>query len=404
MLASLAWKNVWRNKKRSLIMILAIALGLWGSLLAGAIWMGWGESMVNTAIDRDLSHIQIHNQKYLQNKEITNFIPDGFRVLKETISVPGVKAASGRTLIEGMAASPISTFGVKIVGILPVEEKKVTNIHTRLIEGKYFESNDRNPIIIGKKLADRLNLKLRSKIIISFQGLDGSLIYAAFRIVGIYKTESALFDQSNVFVQQANLFRLLNTEPIIHEIAIRLQSSRLMPQIYNEVKTKYPNLSVQTWKEIAPEIAVTSAAMESFTYLFLTIILLALLFGITNTMLMSVMERIRELGVLIAVGMKRIKVFTTILLETIMLSLTGAAGGFAIGGITITYFSYTGIDFSAFASTMESFGASPTLYPFLPMSMYIALPLMIVITASLSAALPAWKAVHIEPATAVRIY
>jgi len=404
MLASLAWKNIWRNKKRSLIIVLAITLGLWGCLLAGAVWMGWGESMVNTAIDRDLAHIQIHKKGFIQNKEITNFIPEGFQILKQTRSIPEVKAVSSRTVVEGMAASPTSTFGVKIVGIVPAEAKEVTDVHKRLIAGKYFEGDSRNPTVIGKKLADRLNLKLHSKIILSFQAMDGSLVYAACRIVGIYKTESALFDQLNVFVRQNDLFRLLNSEPIIHEIAIRTESSRTMLQVYDVLKVKYSNLSVQTWKELSPEVAVTAAAMESFTYLFLVIILFALLFGITNTMLMAVMERIRELGVLIAVGMKKGKVFAMILLETILLSITGGIAGFAIGGLTIAYFAHAGIDFSAFASSLESFGASTILYPFLPMSMYIALPIMIIVTASLAAALPAWKAIHIQPSSAIRMY
>ncbi|NOY61200.1 MAG: ABC transporter permease [Calditrichaeota bacterium] len=404
MITSLAWKNIWRNKKRSLIIILATALGLWGCLLAGAIWMGWGESMVDTAIDRDLSNIQIHKKGYTQNKEATNFIPDGFRIIKETQSIAGVKAVSGRTLIDGMASSPISTFGVKIVGIVPAQAKKVTDIYNRLVEGNYFAGNGRNPIVIGKKLADRLGLKLHSKIVLSFQGLDGSLNYAALRIVGIYKTESSLFDQSNVFMQQADLLRLLNSKPIIHEIAIRTESARIMPQVYDALKTKYAHLAVQTWKELAPEVAFTSAAMESFTYIFLGIILFALLFGITNTMLMAVMERIRELGVLIALGMKKGKVFAMILLETILLSITGGVAGIVIGGLSIAYFSHTGIDLSALASSMETFGTSTLLHPFLPLDMYIALPVMIVITATISAVLPAWKAVHIQPSAAIRTY
>ncbi|NIA29011.1 MAG: FtsX-like permease family protein [Actinobacteria bacterium] len=404
MIASLAWKNIWRNKKRSLIIILATALGLWGCLLAGAIWMGWGESMVDTAIDRDLSNIQIHKKGYTQNNEIVNFIPNGFRILKETQSIAGVKAVSGRTLVEAMAASPTSTFGVKIVGIIPAQAKKVTDIYNRLIEGNYFTGNGRNPIVIGKKLATRLGLKLHSKIVLSFQGLDGSLNYAAFRIVGIYKTESSLFDQSNVFMQQADLFRLLSSKPIIHEIAIRTESARIMPQVYDVLKPKYSHLAVQTWEELAPEVAFTSAAMESFTYIFLGIILFALLFGITNTMLMAVMERVRELGVLIAVGMKKGKIFAMILLETILLSITGGIAGIVIGGLSIAYFSHTGIDLSALASSMETFGASTLLHPFLPLDMYIALTVMIVITASISAVLPAWKAVHIQPSAAIRTY
>ena len=404
MIESLAWKNTWRNKKRSFIIVLAIALGLWGSLLAGAIWMGWGESMVNTAIDRDLSNIQIHKKGYTRNKEIINFIPNGFRILKETQQIPGVQAVSGRTLVEAMAASPVSTFGVKIVGIIPARAKKVTDIHNMLIEGNYFIERTRNPIIIGKKLADRLGLKLHSKIVLSFQGMDGSLNYAACRIVGIYKTNSALFDQSNVFMKQSDLFRLLNTKPVIHEIAVRTESSRIMPKVYDALKTKYTHLAVQTWKELAPDVALTSVAMESYTYMFLGLILFALLFVITNTMLMPVMERVRALGLLIAVGMKRGKVFSMILLETVLLSITGGVAGIVTGGLSIAYFSHTGIDLSAFASGMETFGASTMVHPFLPLDMYIALLLMVVATAILSAVLPAWNAIHIQPSEAIRTY
>jgi len=404
MIATLAWKNTWRNKKRSIIIVLAIALGLWGSLLAGAIWMGWGESMVNTAIDRNLSHIQIHKNGFMRNRDITNFIPDGFRILKETQHIPGVKAVSGRTLIDAMAASPVSTFGVKIVGIVPAQAKKVTDIHSLLIEGTYFVGKTRNPIIIGKKLADRLDLKLHSKIVLSFQGLDGSLNYAACRIVGIYKTDSAFFDQSNVFMKQSDLFRLLNSKPIIHEIAIKTESSRVMPKVYDALKAKYAHLAVQTWKELAPDVALTSVAMEGYTYMFLGLILFALLFGITNTMLMAVMERVRELGVLIAVGMKKEMVFGMILLETVLLSITGGVAGIAIGGLSIAYFSYTGIDLFTFVSAKETFVTSTLIYPFLPIDMYIALLVMVVATAILSAVLPAWNAIHIQPSEAIRTY
>jgi putative ABC transport system permease protein len=136
MLASLAWKNIWRNKKRSLIIVTAITFGLWGCLLAGAIMMGWGESMVNTAIDRDLAHIQIHKPGFSQDKDITKYIPDGTTILDEIRAFPGVKAVSGRTLVEGMAASPTSTFGVLCTGINPAEAKEVTDIHDLLIEVK----------------------------------------------------------------------------------------------------------------------------------------------------------------------------------------------------------------------------------------------------------------------------
>jgi putative ABC transport system permease protein len=368
------------------------------------LMMGMGESIVNTAINRDLSHIQIHEKNYLLEKEFTSFIPNAADVMTQVQGLTGVTAVSGRTLIEGMASSPTSSYGVEIVGINPGNAKMVTNIHEKIVTGSYFATDYKNQMLIGQKLAKRLNLKLHSKLVLSFQGLDGAIVYLACRIVGIYKTESALFDEMNVFVEQTNLFRVLNTKPIIHEIAIRTESSRVMPMIYEAIKTKFPNLAVQSWKEIAPEIAFLSVTMENFTYLFVTIILFALLFGITNTMLMSVVDRIRELGVLIAVGMKKTKVAIMILLETIFLSVTGGFLGILFGGLSILYFSFSGINMSAFSSSVESFGTSAILHPFLPAVMYITMTIMIIFAANIAALMPAWKAIHIHPSEAIRTY
>jgi putative ABC transport system permease protein len=404
MILALAWKNIWRNKKRSLIITVAIAFGLWGGLFSGAVMMGMVESVVETAINRDLSHIQIHKMDYSKDKEIVNYIPGSMHVLENLKKIDNVKAVSGRTLIDGMISSPTSSFGTKIIGINPEDAIKVTDIHQSLVEGKYFGEKYRNQIIVGKKLTERLDLKLRSKVVLSFQNLEGEITYIACRIVGIYKTASTLFDESNVYVQQKDLFRVLNTEPVFHEIAIRVDNSEQIVPVANLIKSKYASLEIKTWSQLAPEVAFLSETTEIYTYVFVAIILLALLFGITNTMLMSVVDRIREFGVLLAIGMKKGRVFVMIVLETLLLSLTGGIVGTLISVICIAYFGGTGMDLSAIAASLESFGASTMLYPFLPMTMYVLLTIMIIIAANIASLLPAWKAMHLVPSEAIRIY
>lgn len=402
MLTSLAWKNIWRSPKRSGIIIAAITFGLWGGLLAGGVMMGWGESMVNSAIDRDLGHIQIHRPGFTRDRGTNNYIPGAMNMLGKIRSVPGVVGVAGRTIIDGIAASPTSTFGVQISGADPEQARKVTRIDGLIVEGEYLSDKGRNPVVVGRKLAERLNLKLKSKLVLSFQAMDSSMISAAFRVRGIYKSESSPFDESHVFVNRDDLTRLLGGETAIHEIAVRVESAQLLPQVLTVLKSDYPTLAVESWKEIAPEVALTASSMAFWSYIFVGIILLALVFGITNTMLMAVMERTRELGILIAVGMKRSKVFRMILLETGMLSLTGGVGGMLCGWITIGILAHTGLDFSAFAASLESFGASAVLYPFLPLQMYIVLVVMIIVAATIGATLPAWKAVHLMPSRAIR--
>jgi len=171
MILSLAWKNIWRNKKRSLIITAAIAFGLWGGLFSDAVMMGMIESIVETAINRDLSHIQIHTDTYSQNRIVTNFIPDGVKILNDLSHIKNIEAVSGRTLIEGMISSPTSSFGTKIIGINPEQAKAVTDIHKSLSEGGFFNAKYKNQIIVGKKLTERLNIKIRSKVVLSFQNL-----------------------------------------------------------------------------------------------------------------------------------------------------------------------------------------------------------------------------------------
>lgn len=404
MILALAWKNIWRNKKRSLIITIAIAFGLWGGLFSGAVMMGMVESVVETAINRDLSHIQIHKMDYSKEKEIVNYIPGSIHVLENIRKIDGVKMVSGRTLINGMISSPTSSFGTKIIGINPESAKQVTDIHQSLVEGKYFGEKYRNQIIVGKKLTERLDLKLRSKVVLSFQNLEGEITYIACRIVGIYKTASTLFDESNAYVQQNDLFRVLNSEPVFHEIAIRVDNTEQITPVADLIKSKYESLEIKTWSQLAPEVAFLSETTEIYTYVFVAIILLALLFGITNTMLMSVVDRIREFGVLLAIGMKKGRVFVMIVLETLLLSFTGGIVGTLISVLSIAYFSGSGMDLSAIAASLESFGASTMLYPFLPMAMYVILTVMIIIAANIAALLPAWKAMHLVPSEAIRIY
>jgi putative ABC transport system permease protein len=402
MLLSLAWKNIWRNKKRSLIVVLAITFGLWGGLFSGSIMMGMGESIVNTAIDRDLAHLQLHHKEFKSEKDISLIIPNSGVVIESLGEMTEVDAACGRFIIEGMAASANSNFGVQITSIDPQKEKSVTNLYTRLIEGSYFESDRKNQIVIGKKLAERLNLKLRSKIILSFQGIGDEIIHYACRVSGIYKSESSQFDELYVYVSQKDLFRLLDSKPAVHEIAVRLKSAKILDDVKMKLSDKYPGLLVERWTDMAPELAFLSVTMQNFTYLFVAIILCALLFGITNTMLMSVVDRIREFGILLALGMKKGKIFLMIILETVFLSLTGGAGGILIGGLTIWYFSGAGIDLSIVAASMESFGSSTMLYPYLPYIMYIILTIMIVLSANVAAIFPAIKAIRLRPAEAIR--
>ena len=196
-------------------------------------------------------------------------------------------------------------------------------------EGKYLDSTGINSAIVGKKLAEKLNLRIHSKLVLSFPGLDGSITYGAFRIVGIFETESSIFDKSTVFVNSRDITRLLGAKSIVHEIALRLDNADLVPPVLTSLRATYPQFIIESWKDIAPEMKLTAELTNVTMVFFLAIILFGLLFGITNTMLMSVLDRVREFGMVMAIGMKRKQVFAQIFLETVLLSLVGSSIGIA---------------------------------------------------------------------------
>jgi ABC-type lipoprotein release transport system permease subunit len=404
MLLILAWRNIWRNKKRSFIIIAAIAAGLLSGLFASAVMFGMGESLINSTIDRDLGHIQIHSTKFEDEKLLADTIPDYQSALQVIKNQNFISGYSSRVVVEGMGSSATTSTGLRIVGINPLNEKTVTTIHKRINSGNYFEEKKRNQILIGKKLADDLGIREKSKIVLSFQDFDGNIIYGAFRVSGIFETESSVFDKMNVFLEENNLFSLLKTEPVYHEIAIRLSSAQQVDSVYSKLNAELHDLSVKSWKALAPELKLMDEMIGLQLNIFLGVILFALLFGITNTMLMSVIERVREFGVLMAIGMKRRRVFTMIIVETILLSLVGGIIGMILAFISISWIGDVGIDLSAFTEGFTAWSMSPMLHPVLPISFYVSITLMIIITAIFSAVYPAIKAIKLKPAQAIRTY
>jgi putative ABC transport system permease protein len=408
MLLNLAWRNIWRNKRRSLIIISAIAVGLLCGLFATAVMFGMADAYVNSTIDRDLGHIQIHSEQFEDEKLLTDTIPNTNSVITEIKKQPALKGYSSRVIIEGMAASAASSGGVRIIGIDPEQEKTVTTIFKQLVDGNYFSEDNETrripAIVVGSKLAGNLGLKERSKIVLSFQGLDSSIVYGAFRVTGIFRSGSTQFDRSNIFVKEEDLFSLLGSTPIYHEIVVRLNSVQDVDSAFSTLHSRLSDLSVKHWKDLAPDLKLMDEMTGMQLTIFLGVILFALMFGITNTMLMSVMERVREFGVLMSIGMKRGRVFLMIIAETISLSLIGGISGMILASAVIAYYGNTGIDLSAFAAGFSEWSINPVLQPYLPLVFYFTISLMVIVTAILSAVYPAIKAIKLKPAQAIRTY
>lgn len=405
MLLSISWRNIWRNKVRSLVIIFSIALGIFAGVISASFFKGMANQRINKVINTELSYIQIHNPGFEQTSDFANFITNAKQIEDEVIKIPNVTGVSRRMSIQSMVASAETASGVKISGIFPENEKAVTNISTKIIDGKYFEGISRNPVVIGEKLAKKLNVKVRSKIILTIQDIDNNITSGAFRIAGIYSTNNNIFDEVNIFVRFSDIQKLTNfPENGAHEIAINISDNENLSTIFTEVEQVTGNkLDVKTWKELSPEMNYLTEAMDMYMYIFIIIILMALLFGIINTMLMVVMERTKEIGMLMAIGMNKGRVFWMIVLESVLLSLTGGIVGIVIGALSSKYGETHPIDLSMWAQGYQQLGYDAFVYTKLDPTMLINVTVLVIITGVIAAIYPAYKALKNDPADALRM-
>jgi putative ABC transport system permease protein len=402
MLTKIASRNIWRSKKRSLIIITAVSIGLWAGIFMMAFYNGMIEQRVNSAITSELSHIQLHHSEFRKEYELKYHLPKGKKLLEIIRSNNTVKAASVRIIIKGMIASPSGSSGITINGIIPELEQQLTNLKGKIIKGNYFNPKKNNEIILSEKLRKKLNLNLNKKTILTFQDKNGNLASAAFRIQAIYKTINAPYDDANVFVKINDIDSLAGIPNEVNEIAVLLQSSKSLNETQSDLKQKFPGIEIMNWMEIAPELRLTVSVGDQMVFIFMGIILLALAFGIVNTMMMAVLERTREIGMLLALGMNKFKIFMMILLETFFLILAGCPIGILLGFLSILISQKTGIDLSNFSEVYSSFGYSSIIYPSLTTRQFEIIMFLVVITAIFSALLPARRALQLNPAESLK--
>lgn len=473
MLISVAWKNVWRNKLRSLVVIFAVMIGLLAGSMGVALMEGVAKKRAKTAIHNEISHIQIHHPEFQENYEAKFNITNSKDILSYLPKIEKVKTVTQRLILNAGLKTDRGNTDALIYGINPEKEKQVTEIYSYIKDGQgsYFESNKKNQILISETTAKKLKLdrykitqetidllvkakfpekdtaalyivsgkkfrtqksffdKLRelidpsivedfefllikhsitfnrkTKVVVSLQDTSAGIAGDLFRVTGIYKTSNRMFDERTVFVNKKDLATLTGyNESNPHEIAILLNDRGIANAYAKELREKYPNLKIESWGEIDPMVIMIAEYMVIFNYFLIAFILSALAFGIVNTMLMAIMERTKELGMLAAIGMNRKRVFSMIMLETIFLTIVGALVGLAINYGIISYLSDVGIDLTKqMGEAFEAIGYDSMIYPEMGLNYYIGITLLVIFAAILSSVYPAIKAIKLNPADAVR--
>lgn len=472
MIWSIAWKNVWRNRKRSMVVIGAVTLGTIAGVFTAGMMKGWVKQRIESIVYTEISHLKIHQPDYLLNNEINYTIPNIDQIDRYVENQPYIIGYSKRLKLMAMAGTSGGNTALMLQGIQLDDEKNVCRVYQQLVKngGTFFDTNLSNPIVISDKTAELLRIKnykiepetldslktlgvpekiivklksienerfkteklfkkaltsillkkeinkygalivetskhyrLNSKIILTFNDINGELIYQTYKVCGIFKTNNTMFDQMTAYVLSDDLRTIAGFgESDFHEIAMIVNDETNPEQIRNELRAKLPGLSIMSWRDISPEAAMMTSFMDIWYLMIMGIILLALAFGIINTMLMAILERTKELGMLMAIGMNKKRVFRMIMLETIFLTMVGALIGMVLGGILIAVTKQTGINFSSVGEGLEAMGWSAIIYPDIDAKFFLFVTAMVIVTGILSSITPARKALKLNPVEAIR--
>ena len=397
----LSWKNVWRNPVRSGVVVAAVVTGVWGGLFMAAFMNGLTQSYIQNQLKNYSAHIRIQDKDYDADPLPSHWLTDPDARSAALRAEPYVTALTSRSVVQGLASSATSNFGVTVVGVDVSTERDVSTLATYLVEGGYLPDATSNAVLVGTKLAKRLGVRLNSRIVLNVQDVNGDLTAGAFRIAGLYHSPNSNYDERTVFVRKDDLNRFLLADGIAHEIVMLVDDYRQADRYVERLRAD-TSVVVKSWGDLSPAMRYSEASLGTVLVIFMAIILMALTFGIVNTMLMAVLERTPELGMMKAIGVDNTRTAAMILFETVFLTLVGAPVGLLLSWATIQLTASTGIDLGAFASGLEMYGMSPVVIPELSAGYYAAITAMMV-AATLGAALfPCLKALKLNPVEAIR--
>lgn len=399
----MAWRNIWRNKWRSLVIMFSVAIGLFAGLAVLSLYKGMMKSRIRTLIETETGHIQLHDRSFKADMDSRYIIRDTGSLYTYLKAQPEIRTFARRSVAQGMLACASGSAGVQVIGIYAAEESATSKLADKIQSGRNFDPSGKPEIMIGKKLAKKLKLKNGSRVVLTFTDTTSTMVSAAFKIIAIYQSDNAPLDERNVYIPIAQLNGLLQTGDHFHEVSLRLTREDALTAVADRLQKRFPSCQVETWKELSPETDLMTRTVDEMSYIIIVIILIALSFGIINTMLMAILERTREIGMMIALGTTRSRVFIIILTETLLLTLAGTPVGILIAVLVISYYHRHGLDLSGMGKEMmSSFGFETTVYLEFPAEKLAGVLLIVLITALAASLFPSLKALRLQPADALK--
>jgi len=400
-LSMLAWRNLWRNHRRTIIMISAVTIGVWAMIFMTALMRGMVNEMLRDGIQALPGHVQIHHPEFRDDPSVNNLIPATGTELKETFGGQGFEAWASRVNVPSVITSERESRGVTLVGIDPVAERPITFVANDIVEGRFLEDANDTGVVIGLKLADKLDTELGKRVVLMSQDPDNEIADRGFRVVGIFDSDPDAHEEAFVFAGKTTVQKLLRIGDRVTEVVFLGEDYRYVEPLFEQVNALAgADVIVERWYELDRLLGSMLKVMDGFVLVWVIVIFLALSFGLVNTLVMAVFERIREIGLMLALGMRPSNIVGQIIFESLLLLIIGLALGNALAWLTVVPLK-GGIDISAVAEGMAMMGASSILYPDLQMNDIITANVVVLVLGFLASLSPAWRASRYQPVEAI---
>jgi ABC-type lipoprotein release transport system permease subunit len=400
-MSRLSWRYLWRNHRRTLIMLLAISVGVWAMIFMTALMRGMVDQMIEDGIDALPGLVQVHDPAYRDDPNIVNNLPVPTAELRDVLGSPPVEAWAMRVKVPAMISSERESRGVTLLGVDAGPEVALGFDLGSIVAGRFLEGPDDQGLVVGRRMLERLETDLGKRVVVMSQDPDNAIADRGFRIVGVFEGKLSAQEDNLIYAAIGTTQEFLGTGDRISEIAVTGGDYRDVDELLGVVRAAFGDtVEVLAWTELDTYLGMMMGVMDGFVLVWVVVIFLALSFGLANTLMMAVFERVREIGLMQALGMRPASILYQVLLESLMLLLLGLLLGNTLAVLTILPIR-DGIDLSVVAEGIEMMGASSTLYPSLNPRDLVTANAVVIVLGILTSLLPAWRASRYRPVEAI---
>jgi len=400
-LGRLAWRYLWRNHRRTIVMLGAISVGAWAMIFMTALTRGMVDQMVADGISVIPGHVQVHNPDYLDDPSVSNRIALTDAELVQRFGEDDFVAWASRVRVPAVITSERESRGVTLLGIDPDAERAFSFVDYDAVDGRFLEDADDNGVVIGAKLAETLETAIGKRVVLMSQDPDNEIADRGFRVIGLFHANMEVYEDTYAFIGKHTAQKMLRIGDTVSEVVFVGSDYRNVEPVYEKVSAAIDDsLRVSRWTEVDTYLGTMLGVMDGFMLIWVIVVFLALSFGLVNTLVMAVFERVREIGLMLALGMKPMSILGQIIIESMMLLAVGLLIGDVLAYVTVKPLE-SGIDISIVAKGMEMFGASSILYPKLYMNDVILSNVVVLALGFLASLSPAWRASRYEPVEAI---